>query len=416
MIPQAGRLNRLAGKTKTVANESWVGLAGARIAQATFSAGGAIVTIRLLGPLERGRYATALAVVGVTAHFVQLGLPAGITRDLGRGAAVPALPRLAGAMAVFAALSTLLVAAVFLDSRTDYLVAAGYASAMVLASTANAYALGRQSYRLLNAVALTTGVLIPSTGITLAAITGSGILVMLGNGVALSLVALVQLAALRDESNHRAILPWLRETRRFSTLAWLTHGFQEINVRGDILAVAIVRGTEAAGIYSAATALAQIVLVPGHALGEWAFSRGDRTDGLQKDVRSPVRAIVLAGLPMLFLVAVLSPGIPRILGEEFRPSVLPFLLMLPGTYCLIVFLMYSKALAAQGRADMMLGFTLVGTVTLVVCNALLLRPWAEAGAGLSRSLAYVATTAVAVWGTHRYWRRSEMRPDSSASA
>jgi O-antigen/teichoic acid export membrane protein len=113
------------------------------------------------------------------------------------------------------------------------------------------------------------------------------------------------------------------------------HGY----LKTDVLFISSRSGPTDVGYYSLASVMAEQISTVGSALYGASASRigsGDRR--LAEDLTaSLVRILVLALVPAAAALAAVSwILIPLAFGSDFRPTVLPFVLLLPGTVCLTI--------------------------------------------------------------------------------
>lgn len=172
------------------------------------------------------------------------------------------------------------------------------------------------------------------------------------------------------------------------------------NSRLDQLIIVPLVGVPALGVYSVAITVGMLPVSFGLGLALAAFN------SIPSDVhgvapRTLGRAVRLAIPPLVLITVVLAfvaPfAIPRVFGEEFRGSVEPCLLLLPGALAMSVNFsawQTSDALGRPGISSVAQALSLLVTVVLLV---LLLPAAGIAGAAIATSVAYIVRLMLSLY-------------------
>ncbi len=171
------------------------------------------------------------------------------------------------------------------------------------------------------------------------------------------------------------------------------------------MVLAFVHDTEAVGHYVVASVLAELLLIIPAAITTLLLSEissGKSTNGslVANTCRHVILITVLAAIG-LGLGGVFC--IPVIFGIKYLSSVVPFLILLPGTLCLGVNNIVGTYLLGAGRPGLATRITAVGVAIGVVLDLVLIPRGAEVGAALA---ATISSFALATLITREFLRLS----------
>jgi O-antigen/teichoic acid export membrane protein len=219
----------------------------------------------------------------------------------------------------------------------------------------------------------------------------SAMAVVVGQGIAAAAAIAVGLAVLLPMA---ARAP--RADGAWPLRSWLGFGLkghpgqigQFLNYRLDALILGAFHGPVAVGFYAVATSLAEVTSYGANAVSIAAGPRAVRADGRTVLVRY-VRITVVATIGLAVALGVVAPAVvPWLYGEEFRASVVPLILLLPGIVALVYVKLLAVGVVAEGRPDLVtlaLGASLGATLIL---DFALIPPFGAAGAAAASTIAY----------------------------
>ncbi len=198
----------------------------------------------------------------------------------------------------------------------------------------------------------------------------------------------------------------LRRELPFVATIGLSNLIALLNYRVGLFVIERQLGLAATGIYSIAIVIAELLWFVSGSLTQAVYGRIGTPDRAQaaattvRVVQLGVAALVLTA-PLLWLAAWLL--LPRALGPEYRASLLPLALLLPGA------LLFGGASALSAYFTNHLGRPQVpaqvalGSLLLNAVLALLLVPrWGSAGAAVAASAAYSASVGWLAWRFARH--------------
>ena len=385
-----------------------------------------LILARALGPSGRGTIAFIVVTTLVVARVASLGVPEATSvgaarRPDQRGALLANLVLFAGSAAAVAAALAVAVLVVAGDQRPagvggpELAILAVSTVVSAIVEGAGAFLLGCGRLRHLAVITACGSWLYP---VLLAAIwLGPGLTVtwaasawLAGEIVRLS--ALLALSA-RGVGFGRPSLPLLRDSLGFGLRAWFGSLARFLNFRFDQILMGFLASEAALGIYAVAVNGSEVLLylpaATASALLPVAARAGteQRVDQTLRAFRSA--ALVTAGSALV--AAVLGPAlIPLVFGEAFRPSVTPFLWLLPGAIGFAATAVFSTALmasSAPGRSS--LGF-LASLVVGVALDLVLIPRFGATGAAAAASAAFLAggATALLAYGRLNRFRRRDL--------
>lgn len=382
----------------------------ARLLQFGCTVAVAFVLARLLGPGGRGEYSLLLLLPTTLFALGQLGLPSALTFFSGGGRSLGSL--IAAATVVGSMLAGVLVIgsllalpwlqpAVLAAVPLMLLQVATLALPIQLASSFFGSILwGRQLVRPFSRVLAGQSVAWLLAVIVFVGIAGQGVagalaayLLVTGAGAVLVVaLALRQRAVEEAAADAREQAPV-----RISTL--LGYGLRLypagvttfLSYRADLFLLSALRGDAAAiGLYAVAVSLAEITFQVPDSVATLFYPRVAGSDRAEADRMAPSIArftmllttiVALALVPMAWLaIRIVLPG--------FEGSLLPFLILLPGTISLGIAKVLSGYISGLGRPEPASVVAIIALGMNLVLNLILIPPLGIAGAALSSMLSY----------------------------
>jgi O-antigen/teichoic acid export membrane protein len=383
-----------------------------------------IIVARFLGPANRGVYALALLVTTLVAIVGDMGMStSGIVFAANRRLPLNQLHGMAAGVAVAVAVvaGTLLLSFDDWLTRTVlkgvgreelWLVAIGVAPMLyVQVVTAMLTGLGRLG--ILATLRTAAAVVTPVVMLAVVWASGGDPTWAVAGWLAVALLLTVPMAVLAVRALGAPVLPSVATARTvlgFGLRAWIGtishHGY----LRTDVLFISARLGPADVGQYSLSSVLAERIALVGSAVygaGAGRVGGGDRR-AAEDLVARLVRMLLLVIVPVAVLLAALSwILIPLAFGPDFRPAVVPFVLLLPGTVCLTIWYVVSlfivAALHRPGATTVIQGTALLAGVPLYW---LAVGEWGMTGAAVVSSCIYSAVLTAGVV----LFRRSRSSP------
>ena len=212
-------------------------------------------------------------------------------------------------------------------------------------------------------------------------------------------VALIAILAIAATGIALPSLALLVESVRFGIRAWAGGLARSVNTRIDQLLMAYLSTQAALGVYAVAVNVSEALqYLPGAVAMAFtpavaATAVGDRRERTLRTFRGALLLTVVTIPPAMAIGAVL---LPVVFGEEFRASIIPFLVLAPGAIGFLVMRVFSSALmgsALPGRSSIP---AIVALVTGVVLDLLLMPPYGATGAAIASTTAFVAGGLAAI--------------------
>jgi O-antigen/teichoic acid export membrane protein len=370
-----------------------------------------LVLVARQGPHLQGAFSLFVTIEAV---FVALGSGLGLLLAREAAKADGALPAsrlrrmLAAALCAGVVVAALLAAASRLSSSDPYRalwVMALAAPCLLLAPTASGLWMGQRRLVALNAAQVASPALLLLMLLLAPAAGAAGLIgllaawslarVLTGLGTAGWALARPAVAA------GNAVAPMAaRDARRFVALIALANVISLANYRAMLFLVERLQGLAAAGVYSVAVQVAEVLWLFSWAVTVSAYAGIGTRDAAAaaaatlRVVRLGLGATLLAA-PLLGAAAWLT--LPAVLGETYRASLVPLLLLLPGVVAYAaasgLSTYYTQHRGHPHWAAGIAGLSLV--VALAVAGWTVPR-WGVAGAALATTAAYVVAITVAV--------------------
>jgi O-antigen/teichoic acid export membrane protein len=373
-----------------------------------------LIVVARLGPEVQGAFALFVAVESLLLALCS-GLGLVLAREVSHTGASPAsrvraLLRAATLLGLVAALPLAAWAAASVAEPYRHLWLLALAAPLVLwVPTASGLWLGQGRLLALNvpavagpALVLVIIVLVPgSPGVF-------GVLVAWVAGKAL-VALLTAAAALRGTAGAAPVPDLLRRHARFVAMVGLTNLISLLNLRATLFLVERLQGLAAAGVYSVAVQVAELLWVLSSAFTVAAYHRigGADTAAAARVTLAALRSglwLVLAAAPLLGAAGwLLLPW----LGPDYVAARVPLLVLLPG----VVLYAGASSLSAyytnlHGRPQWAARVAAL-SLAIALAGALLAVPrWGALGAALATTLAYTLSIALACRGFLREqgWR------------
>ena len=148
------------------------------------------------------------------------------------------------------------------------------------------------------------------------------------------------------------------------------------------------------GFYAVATSTATVIYLIFGRLGQIVLpvaARHDATSAVAFIARAMRRVLVGAAFAALALAVIAEPLLVTVYGREFDESLVPLLILLPGSVAWSAYRIVASGLQGMNQPGQTSRAQITATVVTLVGLALTLRPWGIRGAALTSSVAY--TTA-----------------------
>jgi O-antigen/teichoic acid export membrane protein len=383
---------------------------GALLAARVLGAAGffvaAVIMARSLGPTGRGTLAFVTVIALLVARLASFGIgvatiyfaarrPAERARILGTSAAFVAVSG-AAVIGLVAAFLLLVPAARPAGLTTDliWLMVPG-AVLVCLVEWGLSFLLGA---RLLRAqlIAMGFGPWLYAVALAVAALLGDldvegAAAAWVVSGVAW--VALIGVLAVAATGIALPSFALLVESIRFGVRAWAGGLARSVNTRIDQLLMAYLSTQAALGVYAVAVNVSEALqYLPGaiamaFAPAVAATAAGERRERTMRTFRGALLITLVTIPPAMVLGAVL---LPVVFGDEFRASIVPFLILAPGAIGFLAMRVFSTALlgaSLPGRSSVP---PVAALVTGIVLDLVLMPPYGATGAAIASTAAFAA--------------------------
>ena len=162
----------------------------------------------------------------------------------------------------------------------------------------------------------------------------------------------------------------------------------------DLVILPVVFVATDIGFYAVATSTATVIYLIFGRLGQIVLpvaARRDATSAVAFIARAMRCVLVGAAFAALALALIAEPLLVTVYGREFDESLVPLLILLPGSVAWSAYRIVASGLQGMNRPGQTSRAQITATVVTLVGLALTLRPWGIRGAALTSSVAY--TTA-----------------------
>ena len=204
--------------------------------------------------------------------------------------------------------------------------------------------------------------------------------------------AITMVIAAKNLGLGRPSLTLLRESVPFGLRTWVGSLANTLNFRTDQVLMGFLTTSAALGLYAVAVNVSEILLYAPMIVSQVLIPQIARTDEARRDdaVARVFRLTALVSVAASVVFAIVCPfAIPAWFGPDFRDSVTPFLLLLPGIVGFVGLNVFSSALVGSsrpGRSSLGPGVALVVGIAL---DLALIRPYGASGAAVAASAAFL---------------------------
>lgn len=364
-----------------------------------------VLLARALGPADRGALQTVLVGLNEVAHVTSAGLAVSISYYGARAAgdarqfraAVSAVGAVAVPLAVVVAATTLIVApqqfamSPGVAARWAAFMAVYVLSAMLLVHSLEPYWRGAANFQLYNFSKLLTRLLHLCAAVTVYVASSWAAVEALG-AVAVAYFVAACTMLVRSLRRRRWTRPPAGITAalfRFNAKGHLGSVAQQVMIRADLLLVASIAGSSAAGLYTIAGTVSQLMWNLPDAIGSVLLSRRPpENDPWPKTVAAMQAAAVFLVGAATIIAASAGVLIPFFFGDDFAGAVTATRLLLPGVVAMGLWRVLVNGLVAQGLPQSRTRSAVLGAIVDLVAVVVLVPRWGVEGAAVGASVAY----------------------------
>jgi antigen flippase len=369
---------------------------------------GSVIVARALGPAGRGDYSVAVTVAAIGVQLANLGLHTSSSWAVAREPALRgrllANGMLSGLVIGTAVALVLWIVSLIAPNASPlpgpmlWLALASIPVGLVYLTQQNLM-LGLQWVRAYNALDIANrAIAIVLLLLVLALSFKSEVTAYATVLAAMGMVAIVSFSLLARSVHVRPDFALVRRFAGFGLRAYSTALFTYLVLRVDLLMVQYMQGSTAAGQYSVAVGLGEMIVLIPTVVATIMFPRLSAIADRRIQHAATFRTAALMGLAATVLVlpaAVFAGTAIRLLyGEAFDPALPAFLWLLPGLVFLSVHTILMAYFLAIGTPFVALVAPLVGLSINVVLNVLLIPTVGFVGASVSSTLAYGVMLAI----------------------
>lgn len=383
-------------------------LAGGSLVSIACLSGTAVVSARALGPDGRGQLAVEIVYAGLVLSLLGSGLGlAGRTR-LAHPDEPLRLPVFAG-LAVSGALVHAIVCGIggLLVLRVAN-VQLGWRAAGVLFSYALVAYLAAMSLQSLLAYNLVREQSIVDPIGSAVALASSGVVAARGLDqkeyflLALTLGAAVQvLLTVRLLRRHGHVIGLERDDREWRALTSraarggvhsLTQG---VAYRADRYFISLLIRPSAAGIYSVAASVTEVIRLGPWAVGQVLLQRFVSRDPSVAEQRLRVWTMAVTGAIGIVIIAVAGVIVPFVFGEDYREAVTPLRILVVGEVMLASYAIDTSRIVASGSFGVAARISASGAAAVVVLDVALIPTVGITGAAIASVIGYTVMAMAA---------------------
>jgi O-antigen/teichoic acid export membrane protein len=203
----------------------------------------------------------------------------------------------------------------------------------------------------------------------------------------------------------RAVAPLslLAKTIRFGAQGQFTALIQLLNYRLDVFLILVFVNTSGVGLYTVASSQTEGLWIIANSVAIVLLTSITPADDAQAADATPVACrntmlVTAAGAIGAALIAWL--WIPVVFGNAYRDSVLPYLLLLPGTVAIAGSKILGSYVFSRGRPIINAWIALATLLATIPTDIVFIRLFGVPGAALGTTLGYCLTLALSAYAYH----------------
>jgi O-antigen/teichoic acid export membrane protein len=360
-----------------------------------------IIISRLLGPEQQGTLKIILMLPTLLYTFLNLGLESAVMYYGSREKNCKTISRVTNkfSLVFFAVAMIVGTAAIFLGSQVfDYYkgIAFVYLASILLMAPANFYiamqsALLRSEndfvrYNIFNTIKQVTYVI----GILFVFLYRS-IWVVIGANYLMIFVGVLLCRFGMHHKDTDATRPYGRDLLKYGMKSYVSSVINFFNYRFDIVLLTPQVSKAQVGIYSVAQTLSEMIWMIPNSVSQVLLPRISAMNVAEKRAAA-LRVCRYVASIMIVVVAigfVVTPVVlPLLYGTKYLGSILPFRILLIGTFFMTYNRILGNAIAAHGRPEKNISSNIVGSAANVILNIFLIPRYGIIGAAIAGSISY----------------------------
>lgn len=211
---------------------------------------------------------------------------------------------------------------------------------------------------------------------------------------------LLYLSALREYFRSTLTYPSnIYKIIRFSAPCYLSNVLQLLNYRIDIFFVAYFSNSiSEVGFYTLAATLVQLIWLFPNSMKTVIFAKVAHESQQRDKVEVTIiaaRIVFIISIILGILMAVTSPYIlPVVYGNDFKPVILPLILLLPGVIIFSLTRIFASYLAGIGNTRVNLFASSFGFIATILMDIMLIPNYGINGAAIASTVSYLISTLI----------------------
>jgi O-antigen/teichoic acid export membrane protein len=195
---------------------------------------------------------------------------------------------------------------------------------------------------------------------------------------------------------------FVKDTFSYGIKSWLGDVAIQANVRLDQVVLGAISKPSSLGIYSISVFLAELLWLIPDAVGPVLFNKitGIKSIEGQENLTKRISRILLfiGTVSSFFLIIfVCYIIIPFGYGDEYSESIVPFLILIPGTICYILAKVITKILSGTGNIAMTSKATVSGSIISILFYIILIPRFDIVGAAIASSIGYISISLICLY-------------------
>ena len=264
---------------------------------------------------------------------------------------------------------------------------------------------GASNFKYINLLTLIQGILNPILLLILVGyvglkLYGAVISMMIVNLVITFIIVFIFLK--RYSSVRKFNLEFVKDTAKYGIKSWMGDIAVQANVRLDQMILGAISKPSSLGIYSISVFLAELIWLLPDAVGPVLFNKIASINSLEEQevLTKRISRILLfiATVSSFFLIIfVCYIIIPFGYGDEYSKSIVPFLILIPGTIFYILAKVITKILSGTGNIAMTSKATVSGSIISILFYFILIPKYDIVGAAIASSIGYISISMICLF-------------------
>jgi len=190
-----------------------------------------------------------------------------------------------------------------------------------------------------------------------------------------------------------------KKTLKYGFKSYFANLSQFFNYRLDMFLVSLFTGWAGVGVYAVAVSLGEILWFLPNSVASLLLPKTSATSVKERNNFTPVVSRIsftITVLISILLFAFSGPLVKLLFGAKFIPSIVPLLILIPGTLIFSLQTILASDIAGRGKPEYNTYISFGGLLITIVLDLVLIPAYGVSGAAWASTVSYIASTAATI--------------------